>query len=126
MSFECPEGHHVFDTWNHMRKKRICPTCDKNVYKMTNETVIPKSKNTKRILAIDQATHISGWSIYDNQQLIKYGTFETTFNDEIARCHQVKLWLLSMINCWHPDLIGFEDIQFQETSSGRTMGVTVF
>jgi hypothetical protein len=32
----------------------------------------PKSKGF-RILAFDQASGISGWSVYDDDELIKYG-----------------------------------------------------
>jgi len=74
-------------TWAVARDKRICPTCQKNQYKQINTNVLPKPKNTTRLLALDQATHLSGWSIYDGTQLVKFGTFETTLNEEIERCH---------------------------------------
>jgi Holliday junction resolvasome RuvABC endonuclease subunit len=98
------------------------------VYKSTDKilAVEPKKKGEKRILALDQATHISGWSIYDGQKLIRYGTFETNQKDEIERISTIKNWLLSMLENWKPDFVAIEGIQFQDESSGNKMGITVF
>lgn len=126
MIFKCPEGHHVFTSWKKMRNKYECPTCKLNIYKDQDKKIVPKSKDVNRILALDQATHISGYSILDNGKLIKYGTFETNLSDEIARVNMIKMWLISMIENWQPDCIGIEGIQFQEESSGKRMSVTVF
>lgn len=126
MVFECSEGHKVYAPWKKIRQKRECPVCSANEFKNQDTKIIPKKKGQSRILALDQATHITGWAIFDDNKPIKYGKFETTEENEIARDHQVKEWLISMIFSWQPDAIGIEGIQFQDTSSGRTMGVTVF
>lgn len=127
LSFECPEGHSVFAPWKKFREGCVCPNCiPKPKETFLNSKIEPKSKNTIRTLALDQATRVTGWSIYDNDKLVKFGVFETNLNDEIARCNQIKMWLISMIQNWRPDHIGLEDIQFQEESAGRKMGVTVF
>ena len=73
---------------------------------------MPKPKGATRILALDQATKITGYSIFDNGELVKYGTFQTTSDDEIVRCVTVRNWLVSMINNWKPDYIGIEGIQY--------------
>lgn len=126
MIFRCPEGHNVFTSWGKLRTKRECPVCNSNQFKQTDK-VIPKKKGTKRFLALDQQTKISGYSIFDGNELIKYGTFETNLDDEIARDNAIKNWLLSMIQTWQPDFIALEGIQFQDTSGGKQiMGVTVF
>lgn len=126
MLFLCPEGHQVYSTWEKMRSRRECPICKQNQYKVQDDKVIPKKKGTQRVLALDQATHTTGWSIFDGKELVKYGTFTTSCSDEIRRDNTIKMWLLSMIHMWRPDAIGIEGIQFQDESSGRTMGVTVF
>jgi hypothetical protein len=74
-----------------------------------------------RTLALDQASHITGWSIFDDQNLVRYGAFSVADGDEIERFHKVKEWLISMINLWKPDIIGIEGIQYQES-----FGVTTF
>ena len=127
LQFNCEEGHLVCAPWKKVRKLQECPVCKQNAHKTNQPLVVEtKKKGQKRILALDQATHITGWSIYDDQQLIRYGTFSTNQKDEIARISTVKNWLISMIENWKPDFVAIEGIQFQDESSGNKMGVTVF
>lgn len=126
LNFECDEGHLVCSCWKKIRTKRECPVCKKNEYKKEVLKVQPKKKGVVRVLAIDQATHTCGWSVFDGQELIRYGTFTTNQSDEIARDSTIKNWLISMIENWKPDCVALEGIQFQEEASGQKMGVTVF
>ena len=114
MIFECSEGHRVFAPWKKIRQKRECPICKNNLFKNQNTKIISKKPGTKRVLALDQATYITGWSIYDNNKLIKFGTFSTYLDSEIARDNEIKHWLISMITSWNPDFVGLEGIQFQQ------------
>ena len=126
MEFECFESHRVFAPWKKIRVKRECPICKRNSFaKMENE-ILPKPKGAKRTLALDQATKVTGYAIFDDNKLVYYGKFATNSDDEIERLSLIKTWLLSMINNWHPDHIGIEGIQFQEEGQGQKMGVTVF
>lgn len=124
--FECSEGHKVYAPWKKIRQKRECPICKSNEYKEQNTKIIPKKKGITRILALDQATRTTGWAIFDDKQLVKYGKFETSLKEEIERDNAIKVWLVSMIANWQPDWIGIEGIQLQEKSEERKMGVTVF
>lgn len=127
MTFECPEGHRVYSPWKKIRQKRECPICKETYTKLNELKVVPKKKGYKRTLAIDQATYISGWSIYDGKDLIKFGIFSTTLDDEIARDNALKNWLISMINNWRPDYIAIEDLHFQDKGDkGGHMSITVF
>lgn len=119
--FKCSEGHTVFAPWKKLRTKRECPICKHNTLKEQDLKIIPKKKGTKRIMALDQSTRITGWSIYDSGELIKYGTFITDYDDEIQRDHTIKMWLINMINIWKPEYVGLEGIQYQQN-----MGVTTF
>lgn len=127
LTFECPEGHQVFAPWKKIRVRRECPICKQTTFQQTDK-IIPKPKGATRILALDQATKTTGYSIFDDGKLVKYGTFNTTSDDEIARCAAVKNWLISMINNWKPDNIGIEGIQYQpKVFDGDTVGsVTLF
>jgi hypothetical protein len=58
---------------------------------------LPKPKGATRILALDQATKITGYSIFDDGKLVKVGTFTTSSDDEIARVVSVKNWFISML-----------------------------
>lgn len=119
--FLCPEGHRVYTCWRKLRNKRECPVCEQNIFKEQEEKVSIKKPNEKRVLALDQATRISGWSVYSNNNLLRYGTFETQLTDEIARDITVRNWLISMINNWKPDIVALEGLQYQ-----KNIGVTTF
>ena len=128
LQFNCDEGHLVCAPWKKIRKLQNCPVCKKNAFKATSKILSaePKKSGKRRTLALDQATHITGWSIFDDQQLIRYGTFETNQKDEIERISTIKNWLMSMLENWKPDFVAIEGIQFQDESSGNKMGITVF
>ena len=68
-----------------------------------------------RTFALDQATHKTGWSVFDDGKLVTFGVFEVTDGDEIERFHKVKEWFISMVAAWKPDIVGIEGIQYQET-----------
>lgn len=123
----CSEGHKVYGPWKKFRNKCECPECKKNSAIKFSGKIVPKPKNVTRILALDQATYVTGWSVFDDEKLVSFGKFQTSLENEMGRCTEIKSWLISMANNWQPDLIGLEGIQFQETAEGkRAMGVTVF
>lgn len=121
MVFECEEGHKVYSSWKKIRNKRECPICKNNSFKDQDTKIISKKNCKRRILALDQSTRITGWSVYDDGNLVKYGVFITSFDDEIQRDNTIKNWLLNMIHNWQPDYVGLEGIQYQQN-----MGVTTF
>ncbi len=124
LEFECPAGHRVFSTWKKMRTRAECPIC-KEKSNLIDTKTIPKKKGVYRTIGIDQATRITGYSIYDGRELIKFGTFTTNETDEIARDNIIKMWLCSVIANWEPDLIALEGIQLQQNAA-RNIGVTTF
>ena len=124
LEFECPAGHRVYSTWKKMRVHADCPLC-KEKAPLVDTKIIPKKKGVYRTIGIDQATRISGFSIYDGKELIKFGTFTTSENDEIVRDNIIKMWLCSIINNWQPDLIALEGLQLQQNAA-RNIGVTTF
>lgn len=126
MTFQCPEGHNVFSNWKRLRAKRECPVCKQNAITAANAVIITKPRGTTRVLALDQATKITGYSIFDNNKLVKYGTFKAPDGEDVERLAAIKAWLLSMIANLRPDYIALEGIQYQEHSGENKMGVTVF
>ena len=121
MEFLCSEGHKVYAPWKKIRSKRECPVCRQNQFKQNLNIIKPKMKGENRVLALDQASHITGYSIFDGPNLVSYGTFEAKETDEAKRFHEIRLWLISMVENWQCDIIGIEGIQYQQT-----MGVTTF
>ena len=120
--FQCNEGHQVYSTWKKIRSKAVCPICEENQYKKDLQ-VTKKKKGEYRILALDQATHNTGYALFSGTKLIKFGVFEAQGKSEEARCNSVKNWLLQKINDWGLDFVGIEGIQLQKNI---TMGVTTF
>lgn len=124
LHFICPVGHDVYSTWKKMRVKAECPICKKN-NPLFDMQILPKPKGSFRTIAIDQATHLCGFAVYDGIQLTKFGTFSAIQDTEIERDHAIKMWLCSMIQNWQPDLIALEGIQLQQNAA-RNVGVTTF
>jgi Holliday junction resolvasome RuvABC endonuclease subunit len=112
---KCPEGHDVEDTYEHWRKHMLCDKCVAgDPYKVKKNKVPIKKIDTRRILALDAATNVSGYSIYDNGTLVSYGTYKADEKlDTTERINQVKLWLRAALKEWQPDFVGIEHIQLQ-------------
>lgn len=121
MTFMCDEGHKVYTTWGQLRKKLFCPSCQANQYKNMAKEIDPKLKGVTRILALDQSTWDSGWSVFDGGSLTRYGTFTATEKDESKRFVEIKEWFLSMYHNFEPDVVAIEGIQYQ-----KNFGVTTF
>ena len=67
------------------------------------------------ILALDQASRTSGWAVYCNNKLLKYGKFTYEDLDFGERLVKIKKAVEKLINEFKPDEIVFEDIQLQNT-----------
>lgn len=114
MSTICPEGHKVFVTYRKWRVYHECPICKANPLKRITDMVIsPKPFGATRVLALDQATQISGWAIFDNKKLIQFGTFSAKESTSEERIETVRQWVASMNELWNPDRIAIEDIHMQ-------------
>ena len=125
MDFECDEGHKVYLPYKNVRNKWECPICKQNKYYNFNAELPPKKKNIQRTLGLDQATHVTGYSVFDGNELIYAGTFKATADDEIERDIQVRNWLSQMIINAKIDIVGLEGIQLQQLNN-KTVGVTTY
>ena len=63
-----------------------------------------------RIIALDQATHNTGYSIYDNKKLVESGVFSVKSGEEIERIHKIRTWFDELIEKWEPSYVGFEEL----------------
>lgn len=108
----CPEGHNVFINYEKWRKKNYeCPICKQNQYYHISTNAV--EKNGFRILAFDQASITSGWSVFDDNELISYGSQTSHGANNTENIAKTKWWAVSMIEKWNPDLVVIEDIQLQ-------------
>jgi len=125
IEFICNEGHQITVPYEQVRGKWECPFCKKNKYYNFTDEVKPKKRNVQRSIGLDQATHVTGYSIFDGNELVYAGTFETSEGDEIERDIEIKNWLWQLIGSWKPDIIGLEGIQLQQFNN-KMVGVTTY
>ena len=68
-----------------------------------------------KILALDQSSHVSGFSIFENGKLVKFGKFEFNDKDMGARLSKIVQKVKSLISEENIDELIIEDIQLQRT-----------
>lgn len=112
LELKCPEGHLNYVSYEKWRRGTYeCPICKQNRTQYMDNIAV--KKNGYRILAFDQASITSGWSVFDDEKLIKFGHWSSDGRHSTERIAQTKQWMASMIKKWNPDKIIFEDIQLQ-------------
>ena len=118
----CPQGHIQQQTYEQWRKHKICDICMAgDPFKVKKNKVPEKEASTTRILALDAATGITGYSLYDDRILVTYGTFKTNSSLlAVERINQVKQWLKAVLKEWEPDFVGVENIQLQKYGTGNS------
>ena len=123
--FQCNENHKIYLPYKKVRDKWECPICKQNQYNNFSNEIIPKKKSIQRTIGLDQATHITGYSIFDDGELIYAGIFEACEENEISRDIEIKNWLIQLIQNWKPDIIAIEGIQLQQFNN-KIIGVTTY
>lgn len=110
LEMKCPKGHLQTQTYKQWRKRPQCEIClAGDPFKGKKNKVPSKKIDTRRILALDAATGTTGYSIYDDDILVSYGTFKTdSEKDTTARINEVKKWLLAALKEWEIDFLGIE------------------
>ena len=114
LEMKCPRGHIQYQTYAHWRKYMTCEQCMAgDPYKIQNK--VPRKKiDCTRVLGLDAATGITGYSIFDNGTLVNYGVYKIDKSlPTEERINNVKKWLIAAIQEWEPDYIGLENIQLQ-------------
>lgn len=114
LEVECQLNHKSYISYEKLRNDSfVCPICKQNeYYKMENK--IPAKKGKYRILAFDQATITSGYSIFDDMNLVSYGLHTSKGIHSIEKISNTKYWIASLIKQAKPDLVVLEDIQLQK------------
>lgn len=107
---ECARGHQYESSIESLRKSHVCPQCSREI---VNVQGYPPKKKGHRIVAIDQATHVAGVSVFDDGELVYantrsfVGTLEERYVDFAIFLTQ------EVIQNWEVDYLVFEDIQYQ-------------
>ena len=64
-----------------------------------------------RILALDQSSRVSGWALFDGNELIEYGKFDLSKEPDVGeRLHQARYIVQDIINKLNVDKVILEDI----------------
>lgn len=115
ISIICPKGHKQEQSYDNWRKHKICEQCLAGDTTKIKKNNVPKKKmNITRTLALDAATNLSGYSIYDNDVLVSFGTYKTSAEKNATeRINEFKHWLEQRLEEWKPDFVGVENIQLQ-------------
>jgi len=129
LEYLCSKKHTLYLPYKKIRNKYECPICKE----FSNSTEIDiinipkiKSENITRLLALDQSTKITGYAIFDNDILIKYGIVEIKGKEASSRIIKVRKWIKLMIDTWKPDLVVLEDIQLQNEEQEGTKNVLTY
>ena len=74
-----------------------------------------------KILALDQASMITGWSVFDDEKLVAYGKLEMPKGSSVGgRLVIIRNGVKTLIDEYQITYVGFEDIQMQ-TSVGNNV-----
>lgn len=121
LEMKCPKGHMQLITYGNWRKHPVCEKClAGDPHRFKKDKVPTKRIDTYRILALDAATKVTGYSIYDNGTLVSYGTYHANENnDATERINEIKHWLQSALEEWNIDFCGIENIQLQGYGNGK-------
>ena len=66
-----------------------------------------------RILALDQSSKITGYAIFEENKLIKSGTYNATGSNLDYRLEKIRQWLNNIITVENIDKVFLEDIQLE-------------
>lgn len=67
-----------------------------------------------RLLALDQASAVSGYAIFEDGKLIKYGAFSVDDEKITTRLVKIKKYVLDLITNFNITRVALEDIQLQK------------
>lgn len=74
--------------------------------------------NNVRVLALDQALRTTGWSVFDDRELVRHGTFTVRSDADISdRLVSFMGYVDALNDAFSPDVVVFEDIQEQRNIS---------
>jgi len=66
-----------------------------------------------KFLSFDQATNITGYVIYDNQSLQRFGIIKSKGDTKNERIKSMYAQVLQLISDEHPDFVSIEGVQYQ-------------
>lgn len=127
LEIKCPHNHTFFADMKSIRKDTfVCPQCVGDVSSNLNESHSLPPKSGYRIIALDQASHKIGVSVFDDGKLVYYHFVEVTGTlfTRLAKIYQFMTDVI--IRQWTPNYLVFEDIQYQDNAlTHKTLGMVL-
>lgn len=65
------------------------------------------------LLALDQASHITGWCVFSDGKLESFGKINAEQNDMGERLFYIRQEIKNLLDTYQPDMVLMEDIQLQ-------------
>lgn len=66
-----------------------------------------------KVIAFDQATKVTGFAIFEDSSLIRYGVLTASGDDPFARMHTMYTQIYELLKGERPQLVSIEGTQFQ-------------
>lgn len=79
-----------------------------------------------KLLALDQSSHTTGFTVLDNGKIVKVGHFECNGNDLGNRLVQLREKIENLIIQYEINEVVFEDIQLQDVNGNKETGIKTF
>jgi Holliday junction resolvasome RuvABC endonuclease subunit len=79
-----------------------------------------------KILALDQSSKVTGYTVLEDGKIIKVGHFECIGDDVGDRLVQFRKKIGHLIDEYEIDEIVFEDIQLQDVNGNKETGIKTF
>lgn len=67
----------------------------------------------RKLLALDQSSHITGWAVFDGDKLVAHGKISVDDPDIGERLYKIKTQVIELIDKYKITEVVFEDIQLQ-------------
>ena len=78
------------------------------------------------LLALDQSSHTTGYSVFKNSVPVVVSHFDAVGEDLGDRLHQIRENITKLIAEHDIDTVVFEDIQLQDMAGGKEVGIKTF
>lgn len=79
-----------------------------------------------KLLALDQSSRITGYTVLEDGKIIKVGHFECIGDDLGDRLLQLRNHVLNLIKQYNINEVVFEDIQLQDVNGSKEVGIKTF
>lgn len=80
----------------------------------------------KKLLALDQASHVTGYAVFEDNKPVVISHFTARGDDLGKRLEQIRNNIINLIKQYNIDTVAFEDIQLQDIAGSKEVGIKTF